>query len=227
MPEALRLAPAAYDASVFRDVATMRQAKELILTPDLDRTSLQRWELETPYLADLIDEHVKLDQSSIVLDYGCGIGRMAKELIKRHDCLVLGVDISPNMRGLAASYVESDRFVAFSPTMLSTFAVKCDLALAVWVLQHCCDPTQELHKIRTHLTSAGRLFVVNEDGHRWVPTTSGWTDDDIDVEKEIGRKFVAEWRGRMAEDVVGPDTSKRTFVAFYTKKEMISEHSRR
>ena len=33
-----------------------------------------------------------------VLDYGCGIGRIAKELILKTSCKVIGVDISESMR---------------------------------------------------------------------------------------------------------------------------------
>jgi SAM-dependent methyltransferase len=54
-----------------------------------------------------------LDRNSLVLDYGCGIGRIAKELIKQTGCHVIGVDISPSMLGLAYPYVHSDNLVLF------------------------------------------------------------------------------------------------------------------
>ena len=94
-------------------------AKRIILTPEGGSRTIERWTIETPYLVRLIMDHVILDRNSLVLDYGCGIGRIAKELIKQTGCHVIGVDISPSMLGLAYPYVHSDNFSAISRT---TFA---------------------------------------------------------------------------------------------------------
>ena len=72
-------------------------------------------------IADLMSRHGQLGPNDVVLDYGCGIGRMAKELILRHNCRVIGVDISPNMRALSVQYVNSDNFFACPPAMLGVF----------------------------------------------------------------------------------------------------------
>ena len=88
-----------YDASVF-DVATIEAAKRIILTPE-NSTTQERWAAETPYLTDLITKHIVLDRDTTVLDYGCGVGRMAKALIDRARCKVVGADFSASMRALA------------------------------------------------------------------------------------------------------------------------------
>src|SRR5258706_10939744 len=54
------------------------------MTPE-GATTAERWENETPYLADLIAEQFDITADSLLLDYGCGIGRMSHELIKRHN----------------------------------------------------------------------------------------------------------------------------------------------
>src|SRR5262249_33707894 len=105
-----------YDPSIF-DVTTLEDAMRIILTPE-DSTTEQRWATETPYLTDLVSRCFELSPTSLVLDYGCGLGRMAKALIARHGCHVVGVDISRNMRSMAAAYVDSDRFFACPPAML-------------------------------------------------------------------------------------------------------------
>ena len=81
----------------------------IILTPEDGMSSVHRWKTETPYLMSLIEKHIV--NGATVLDYGCGIGRLAKPLIEKHSCDVIGVDISPNMRALAASCVDK-KFVA-------------------------------------------------------------------------------------------------------------------
>ena len=66
------------------------------MTASLDRgdrfanvAAAQRWETETPYLADPIAEQLPITADSRVLDYGCGIGRLAHELIRRHGCRIV------------------------------------------------------------------------------------------------------------------------------------------
>src|SRR5947209_11388253 len=108
--------PLTYNPKVF-EVNNLAEAMSIILTPE-GSTTAQRWETETPYLADLIGQHCAIEAGSLVLDYGCGIGRLAHELIKRHGCRVVGVDISPSMRALSVVYTRSDRFMSCSHEML-------------------------------------------------------------------------------------------------------------
>jgi SAM-dependent methyltransferase len=84
-----------YNPHIF-DAIGEGHAKGIILTPEGGARTLERWEIETPYLVNLILNRVNLDRNSLVLDYGCGIGRIAKELIKQTGCHVIGVDISPS-----------------------------------------------------------------------------------------------------------------------------------
>src|SRR5690348_6126388 len=128
--------PTYYDPSVF-DVTTLDAAKQIILTKEDADSSDQRWAKETPYLAELMVEHLKLVPSDLVLDYGCGVGRMSAALIKKCGCSVIGVDQSPSMRALAQVYVSNPKFATFAPgALLADVVAPCHHAISVWVLQH-------------------------------------------------------------------------------------------
>ena len=86
------------------DVLNMQSAREVILTHEGAASAEERWQTETPYVADLIENALSVTSETTLIDYGCGIGRLAKELITRHGCRVIGVDISINMRALAVDY---------------------------------------------------------------------------------------------------------------------------
>jgi len=176
------LAPS-YDPTVF-DAADMNAARRIILTPEGGLSTDQRWEVETPYLGAIVGRELALEPARVVLDYGCGVGRMAKELIGRYGCRIVGVDISPKMRAMAPDYVGSPRFATVSPEMLDGLVergLRFDGALSVWVLQHCVNPADDIARIARALAPGGRLVVVNA-AYRVVPTTERrWATDGVDM----------------------------------------------
>jgi SAM-dependent methyltransferase len=204
-----------YDPSIF-DVRSIAEAREIILTP-AGQTSEERWEREAPYLMELLARHVTLGERSLVIDYGCGVGRMAKALIIRYGCRVIGVDISVSMRALAQVYVGSDRFIACAPDWLPSFAhLRPDAALAVWVLQHCVRPEEDLILLRAALSTSGaRLLVVNNNC-RVVPVTGAlWADDGKDVEALLRGAFRQVSRGELDVEAVSAELAESTFWGVY------------
>lgn len=155
-----------------------------------------------------------------MLDYGCGIGRMAKELIARYGCSVIGVDISPNMRAIAVAYVGSDRFFVCPPAMLDLLAergVAFDLALAVWVLQHCANVHDDIARIARALAPTGGLFVVNQRT-RSVPTVElGWIDDGIDIYALLRETFHQRSRGSLPAEHTTKRVSQRSSWAAFRR----------
>ena len=190
-----------YDPTVF-DVNDIPQAMSIILTPEGAPTQ-QRWEVETPYLADLMQQQFQLGPESLVLDYGCGIGRVSRELILRHGCRVVGVDISNNMRALSAIYARTDRFMCCSPDLLDCLVARgarFDAALAVWVLQHCHKPAQEIARVRAALHPGAPLFVVNSL-HRTIPTVEkSWVNDGLDIKAMLAAELDPAEEGRLAPE---------------------------
>lgn len=209
------MGPAVYDPHIFERVRTVAEAKAIILTPERHCTTDQRWQAETPHLADLIRNQIDLRAGSVVVDYGCGIGRIAKTLIERHRCKVIGTDISANMRALAASYVDDPRFVAIDPSMIDTMNVQADLVIAVWVLQHVADLPLEMARIRRMMREDGILFVVNEASTRFVPMRDGWIHDGVNVRMHLEMEFTPLIAGQLDPAVVGDEQSERTFWAAY------------
>lgn len=211
-----------YDPSCY-NVRSLPDAKRIILTEQEGRSPEERWETESPYLASLTAEKCEVGAFSILLDYGCGVGRLAKLLIEKMSCAVVGVDTSPSMRALSAQYVSHDRFLACAPDALRLVVRPLhsfDVALAVWVLQHIPNPDQAIQEIYRSLNpSVGRLFVVN-NLNRCVPTDRGWYDDGIDLRGLLEKRFgPPESEGSLDPEIVGERTSATTFWAVYRRRE--------
>lgn len=207
-----------YDPSVFKNVETVDDAVSIILTPEAGMTSMHRWNTEAPYLMELMRPFI--DDKSYVLDFGCGIGRLSKPLIEMWKCSVVGVDISPNMRALAASCVESDSFFALAPDMLWHLTPNMfDAAIAVWTLQHCLELKKEVERIHGMLRPGGALFVVNNT-NRVLPTNVGrWIDDGLNVPDALtAGGFKQERCGQLERDDIAPQSLRDcTFWAAYRK----------
>ena len=181
-----------YNPQVF-DVRDVEQAKRIILTEiPSGATTQERWQQETPLLVELLDRFA-LTEDDVVLDYGCGIGRMAKALIDRFSCKVIGIDISPTMLALATDYVDDSRFTAMTIEQCDELNLEFDAAIAVWVLQHCRTPEDDIAAIHRHLKSNGQLAVVNDAFVRYVPCvrygSTGWFEDQVNIWILLNRYF--------------------------------------
>lgn len=83
-------------------VKDMEEAKNIILTEERQGGNYAaRWDREMVYMLELFQKGLGDLNGKLILDFGCGIGRLSKALIENFDCCVLGVDISPSMRQLA------------------------------------------------------------------------------------------------------------------------------
>jgi len=117
-------------------------------------------------------------------------------LIKDCDCLVIGADPATNMRTFASDYVNSHNFILMSPFALDELGVKVDFALAIWVLQHCLRPKEDIERIKRTLKPDGKLIVLNNDT-RSIPTTESseanpnlkMVDDSIKVRSLLEEHF--------------------------------------
>lgn len=205
-----------YSPLVFNQ-QNMDAAKHIILTPTPNVTVAERWTHETEFMLQYLDQ-LKLTRDSWVLDYGCGIGRLSKVMIEHYGCRVVGVDISKSMRGLAHTYVQSDRFISCSAEVCDDLAPDFDAAIAVWTLQHCKKPTEDIQFIWRNLSPDGKLLVLNEH-FRYVPVVNGrsfdWVDDHQEVWGVLSHLFSQVWEQ--------PFPSSQARLAFYQRQDQAEE----
>lgn len=203
-----------YDPNVF-DVANVDEAKRIILTAKETCAVEARWEKETPYLADDIGKYFSPTEQSTILDYGCGIGRLAKQLIARYNCVVIGVDISDSMRKLANRYVDSDRFHAISREDLLALVrqgFQADYCLSIWVLQHCPRVLEDISLIKAALKSQGLLYILN-NYRSAVPTNHGWVNDGIDTFKLLLDHFSEQEHDHLPYSVAEKTLCDFTYIS--------------
>jgi SAM-dependent methyltransferase len=196
-----------YYPEIFQ-TGTIEDAKRVILAASTADEVNTRWEVETPYLADLIVDQLKLTKDSLVLDYGCGIGRMSKALIEKVGCPVVGVDISPTMLLFAPSYVGRGLFTCMTPDVMYHMVgngLRFDAAIAIWALQHCFKPQDDIDLLHQALDASwGKLFVLSGTT-RYVPLLNSdkaflWGKDDASIKDLLCKQFKLE-----AEGVPSPD----------------------
>ena len=177
--------------SDFYEVSNLEEAMKKILTPEGGLSPSERWEIETPIIAEMLTKRLNLSSNNNIIDYGCGVGRLAKELILRTGCNVIGVDISRSMRAFSNIYCASDSFFSCSNMSLRELTERGwlgDHAFSIWVLQHAANPHEDIELIYNSLAEGGTFLVMNLE-LRCLPTSNGWENDGIDIKELIEKRF--------------------------------------
>jgi SAM-dependent methyltransferase len=187
--------PMNFNSAIF-EKNSVEALKQIILTPEDGRSTEERWRRETPYTASLLVEHLALAAGDTIVDFGCGIGRLAKEILSRVDVRVIGVDISKSMLVESLRYVDDPRFCPMPYAMFVDLCAKGRLqfthAFAIYVLQHCERPVEAIGAFRQG--GARRVMAVNMV-RRVMPVVEAtdrrypWVDDGVSVSDEILRHF--------------------------------------
>jgi SAM-dependent methyltransferase len=214
---------AVYLPSIFERTSEA-DARAIILTPEQGTSTEERWIKETPFVTTDLGGFLKPTQDSVLLDYGCGLGRIARELIAVHGCKIIGVDISKSMRQMAPGYVDDDRFSVVTKPMLSAMAasgLRIDGAYAIWVLQHCLNPAEDVALIQSVLKT-GALFYVLNNVHAVVPSDHGWVDNGVDIIPLLDREFEVVNVAQLPVSCTTPAISRGSFIA-QLKKEPAAE----
>lgn len=178
-----------YIKEVF-DVTTFEQAKHVVLTSDPNDP--KKFEKETSFLVNVITDNVELNANSIVLDFGCGMGRVSKALIEKVNCNVIGLDISASMLTFARLYTANIKKFNGTHTYNTTESV--DVALSILALQHSEDPAKEIDNIVNVLKPGGTFILLNEST-RYVPSDIDsqryvvWKDDGFNIFEYVETKL--------------------------------------
>ena len=206
--------------SDFYEVSNLEEAMKKILTPEGGLSPSERWEIETPILAEMLTKRLNLSSNNNIIDYGCGVGRLAKELIVRTGCNVIGVDISRSMRAFSNIYCASDSFFSCSNMSLRRLTERGwlgDHAFSVWVLQHAENPHEDIELIYNSLAEGGTFLVMNLE-LRCLPTANGWENDGIDIKELIEKRFEVVEYFSPPNDAAPMPASLITFCAHYQKR---------
>ena len=178
-----------YIKEVF-DAVTLEQAKNVVLTDDPNNPN--KFEQETKCFIDIINDQNIITPESVVLDFGCGMGRVSRELVKQFNCNVTGVDISVKMLNFAKSYVDNP--AKFTPLIRHTTLNSIDVCISTFVLQHTENPKREIENIFNVVKPNGYFILLNEQ-HRFVPGDIDsnnyvvWKDDKFNIFEEVESKF--------------------------------------
>src|ERR1039457_1595744 len=112
---------------------TIEEGIESVVGASNGLTAAVRMRDETPLFAKAILLNLPKGKARI-LDYGCGIGRLAKELLAQDSGLfITGVDTSQEERCLANAYVSNEQFDTYPPTGIKQ---RFHLIYCIYVLQH-------------------------------------------------------------------------------------------
>lgn len=155
-------------------------------------TMEQRYTLETPLFAEAILKHV--NHHSRILDYGCGPGRLAKEILKQQPAIFIdGVDASRDMVDLSVQNVMSRNYRAMLPVEIRG---KYALIYCVYVLQHApaIEIREILNRIYDHLEDDGVFVYCSSDYRMAIRYDGGGFFDDrflgVDLRAEVEKLFI-------------------------------------
>jgi len=190
-----------YFPAIF-DQLDLQNARAVILTPEVGLTTDDRWERETAFLRPFLSRL----PPGLVIDYGCGIGRLSRLLIDDGHPVV-GIDISPTMLGHAGEQIGLDRLAVAHPSFLNGQSFQAQSAIAVWSLQHCVDVLDCIDAIAGCLAKDAPFLVINRD-KRYLPARHhitgriGFVEDDaIDVHSAIRSLFSVEYEEEMPAEL--------------------------
>lgn len=170
--------------------ADFKQGQESVVGSCNGFSMQERWKVETPAFASGILRH--LNKGQTILDYGCGVGRLAKEILNQNNLVtVLGIDASPDELKLAKEYVNDSRFIPMLPWELNQ---PVDLAYCVYVLQHipAIELREAIQRIHKSLIPGGILVYCSSDYRMAINDGGGFTDDrhlGVNIRRELGRVF--------------------------------------
>lgn len=197
---------------------TFEEAKKMVVGDSNGILSAKRYAEETPVFARKILSLVNApaDRYPLIIDYGCGIGRLAKEILRQDDNITIkGVEPSIEMRELMENSFEPPHFACINPKNASIY--NADIIIVVYVLQHvpAIELRETIRSIHSLVADNGLLFYCGSDVRMAIQyDTQAFCDDrflGVDVQEELSRYFT----------LVGPAFTQEELDAAPVVKKMI------
>lgn len=175
-------------------------------------TMQERWKRETPLFAQAILSFAKTHCR--ILDYGCGVGRLAKGIldIDTKEVYIDGTDDSHDMRFQSSLYVNHPRYNAYPPRDLEGLY---QVIYCVYVLQHvpAIEIREILARIHSHLAPEGHFIYCSSDYRMAIRFDSPAFFDDrflgVNLQKEIERYFEPTMQLFSEEDIADHEILQR------------------
>lgn len=172
-------------------VRNIKEAIYSVVSPCNGWGVLDRFSKETPRFIEAISKHLPSPDCT-VLDYGCGMGRLAKALLKKNPGIkVIGVDASDSELKFAKEYVDDERIELMKPEQLNK---KVDLAYNVYVLQHipAIEVRGAIERIHHFLKPDCKFIYCNSVKRLALNENWRFVDDHglgVDLNYEMARLF--------------------------------------
>jgi ubiquinone/menaquinone biosynthesis C-methylase UbiE len=183
-----------------------------------------RWETETQWIKDQLISTRCIDHNSLILDWGTGVGRIAKMLIETFNCTVVGVDISESMLNYAIDYVgNSEKFIPITHDkfMESTFSSKFTCCIATWSLQHSNTSELDIEKIQKVLIPKGNMFVLEMSEKCVIGKENEVVvsvNDNVDNKMELAKWFNPLILGKLPRSITVDSIFDGSWWGFLEKK---------
>lgn len=153
------------DYSKWWKTRSFEDAKKLILSPDGSTPTTEFFTQAGRSTADYLQSFV--DKNSEVVDYGCGVGRVAR-FLSPHAKLLHGVDISPEMIKLAKEFCKDCNNIDFVQTNGIKIPLEdssIDFVYSILTLQHVEreDAYLILRELNRILKTGGKIYLTFPD----------------------------------------------------------------
>ncbi len=139
------------------------KAQLISLPPAAGLDSRGRALKESMPTLDLLNRCIEIKPGDLIIDFGCGYGRLSKLLIERFGAFVIGVDLSGSMRNTASKFISDDRFSVVSQKvfkkLVSEQMISARLALCCYTLSLVAMPKQDILSLYSSVKNG--LFVLD------------------------------------------------------------------
>lgn len=205
------------------NIQNFREGQEMTVGAINGISTDARWLVETDIFRDGILTWISKEQAVKILDYGCGVGRLAKALLSANDNIeILGVDQSPGMLEHAKSYVNSDRFKTMLDSDFLSSSEQFDFGYCIYCLQHI--KAELVRPVIERLSkSTDTLLVVNSNTRMALPN---FIDDGINIINELRPYYKTSFNFLPSQIIVREQVIRQMFLegtwrhwAFVFKKE--------